>query len=114
MTSEQLVAQHMPLARRQALKFCKDGKLDHLQDEMESAAMLGLVKASRVLIHTASFESVAYACIRNEMLTVLRRIKQRRDGERHSDEIARRLDVRRRPTRSTWTRKFSSDKSPDA
>lgn len=76
MDSNELAAGHIPLAKRQAAKFCRDYNVPHLADEMESAALLGLARASQTPTRTAQFSSFAYACIRNELLGVLRTLNR--------------------------------------
>src|SRR5436305_579277 len=93
--AERLITEHYELARRQAALFCGRGKLEHLREELESAAMLGLVKASRApILRTAQFKTFAYRCIHNEMLGVLRIAARDRRREESAQDFAEHFGVR--------------------
>src|SRR5438270_13996313 len=71
---QQLVVGHYHLAIRQARAFIKLSNLAHVADELESAAVLGLCRATHYHdpSRNAKFSTFAYLCIKTEMLDVVR------------------------------------------
>lgn len=69
---DQFVADHIVAARRHVAKFCARNHLEHLADEMESAALFTLALAARHDVHPAALSTYVYVAVRRAMLDVLR------------------------------------------
>lgn len=86
---EQLIIDHEPLARRQALAFCARYKLLHESDDIQSLAMIGLCKAARLWKPElgAKFSTFAYLTIHHTMLCEVRKRSARDEqaGRHHAD-----------------------------